>query len=507
MSKNKKKNDDHHDYSQRYARLPKEDTDQAMVQTPYGPGLVIRTRRNPTSGKVVSRDIELSHWKTAPASTGQNQNKKPQPAMLYSPVDFPSVPVEVGSDVLCGAFGRGRVVEVLDSTQQAKVQLSSWRLAGRSKVTCTMRLTDLHVVRPKLVYEMNVFERVEHAQALKEQARQVFVQKEYERALTKYALAVDAVRYVQHNAASTNHVRADLLLIMITCCNNAATCAAQQPTNTFATNSQNKWDLVLRYAKNALVLIEALEDRQKQQEQQQASSSSNQEPPKTSRVYQILLQEKGMSATKLFGEWKGKALLFIARAHAEKQEYDLSLQVCQAAQTCVAAYLQVEAENKVLMKHDKDIAKLRAHGQQRKKAELKKEKQRAQAMFGGGTPKSPPSSPPIGSSPTVTPAKQKEPAGSTDTTTSRSTSATSRNLMDDGSRKSVTFEDGGKPRDDYVKPLKSDYDDDDDDDDYYHDATPWYQEHQELMILAAGLAVVGLGVAQLVVWSSHRRQR
>ena len=529
--------DDHHDYNHhRYSRVQKEDKDQAIVATPYGAGLVIRTRRNPvTHNDVVSRDIELIDWAKSKnqtfvngggsSSSGNQKYKSPKPPMLYSFKDFPSVPPQVGDDVLCGTFGRGKVVSLDtnnsgNNNQQARVVLTSWRLAGRSKVTCTVRIEDLQVVRPKLQYEMDVFERVEHAQSLKEEARQAFAKKKYEQALTKYALAVDAVRYVQHDANSTNHVRADLLVIMITCCNNAATCAAHQPSvGGVATQfSQDKWQLTLKYANNALVLIDALEDRQKEQLTTK----------KPSKVYQILTQEDKISPTKLFGEWKGKALLFIARAHAEKHAHDKALEALQKAHEAVSRYLKDDEEpsNKILLQHEKDIQRLRTHCQQRKKKELKKEKQRAQAMFGGNNSNSNSNS----NKNTVTESSDSDSfkngtekgslkatsIGSihnTSTSSLKSSLSASNNyhnneelMMTDDSvkrRRNVTFEDGGKPTDAYVKPGSVDKDNDQEDSEDSN--LPWYVEHQELIILITGLAVVGLGVAQMFSWQRRNR--
>ena len=512
-STNKTTNKPHpyYEYDQRYSSLPKQDKDQAVVQTPYGPGLVIRTRLHPTSLQVVSRDIELTDWAKA-TTAATRKGKPPKPAMLYTPTNFPSVKPHVGDDVLCGAFGRGRVLSIVPETNQAKVQLSSWRLAGRSRVLCTMQLQSLQVLRPKLVYEMNVFEKVEHAHGLKREAKALFAAKEYERALTKYALAVDAVRYVQHDGQSTNYVRADLLLIMMTCCNNAATCAAQQPSSSL---SQNKWDLVTKYAKNALVLIEALEDRQKQSQAAGAASP----PPKPSRVYQILLEEPGMTAAKLFAEWKGKSLLLLARAYAEKHQYDQALEACQTAHNCVTQYTTTAetSNNKILQQHEKEIQRIRTNCQHRKKMELKKEKQRAQAMFGGGSTskKSPPAKTGTRHSEARNdPKMTKSTTTTTTTTTTAPPPARRLDSMDSSSKRnlSVTFEDGGTPRDEYIKPSSRTVSLSDDDDDDGHDydtndnGIPWYQEHQELLILTTGVAVIGLGAAQLLRMATTSRR-
>ena len=500
----------------RYSPLIKEDKDQAMVQTPFGKGLVVRTRKHPRTGRIISRDIELTDWKTAAPKRGP-----PKPAMMYTAVEYPSVAVEVGSDVVVKSFGgqRGRVVEIRQNNNNSNtekeedivvVQLSSWRLAGRSRVVCHAKISHVQVVRPKLIYEMNVFERVEHAQYLKDQARQVFLQKNYESALSKYALAVDAVRYVQHQATSTNEVRADLLVVMITCCNNAATCATSQATAAAAatpstTKLQNQWDLVTKYAKNALVLIEALEERQT--------------GGKKSKVFDVLKKE-GFDSIKIFGEWKTKSLLFLARANAEKQNYGAAMEDCKKAHETIAKYLVVVDDkndnkssnsNKVLLQNAQEVKRIHAACKERKKLVLKKEKQRAQAMFGGSSNGGNSSSSASPKSEKIKKANDNNGNHDDDDVMRQSKQENSdgRDLMDDTSRKSVRFEDGGTPRDFYVKPDKNmdgnNASDNNNNDDMGapgggggggEEDLPWYEEHQELLILATGLAVVGVGLTQ-----------
>jgi hypothetical protein len=323
----------------------------------------------------------------------------------------------------------------------------------------------VQVVRPKKLHEMSVFERVEHAQKLKEQAKEAFTKKEYEKALSKYALAVDAVRYVQHEKDSTNEVRADLLVVMITCCNNAATCSA---------NDEQRWELVSKYARNALVLIEALEGRQ--------SPAGT----KQSKILEILIKD-GLDQATIFGEWKSKSLLFLAKAEQAKQNYAKAMEYCKTIHENVSKYLVAFPDNKVLLQQVKDIACIRAACKEGKQKLLKKEKQRAQAMFGGGDK------------------HNGEATASTNGTTAdierlerqsdKETNLCTSHQMDDGSKKNVTFDDGGKPRDIYEKKTSLSRSDDEDDGDDVP-KLPWYLEHQELIILAAGLAFIGLAAVQ-----------
>merc|ERR1712194_615303 len=83
-------------------------------------------------------------------------------------------------------------------------------------------------------------EKVALAENQKLKATGYFTQKkDYDLALTTFASAVDAVRNVQHDHTSTNTVRADLVVVMVTCSNNAATCCIKM----------EKWDEASKFAK------------------------------------------------------------------------------------------------------------------------------------------------------------------------------------------------------------------------------------------------------------------
>ncbi|KAL3922675.1 MAG: hypothetical protein SGARI_006399 [Bacillariaceae sp.] len=254
-----------------------EDKDQAVVVTPYGKGVVIRTRtKDKSSTGETIRDIELVDWNQQLSSTTSGPIK---PHILYSTEVYPSVPAKVGSDVVT-QFGRGKVAEIRsdDPQQTHVVVISNWRLAGRSRVKCFVAAKDIQVVKPHNVYDMTVFEKVEYANALKEQVASKFATRDWETALEICAKAIDAVRYVQHGKDSSNEVRADLLVIMITCGNNGATCCVQL----------RKWEMAEKYAINALVLIDALEKRKDD-----------------SKIRRIINRD-GISDSQLFGAWKAK---------------------------------------------------------------------------------------------------------------------------------------------------------------------------------------------------------
>ena len=121
-------------------RAPKDDKDQKLVVTPYGKGLVVRSRQNGTGVK----EIELIDWNESTrkvsahligSSSSSSNNKQKRSNMLYSLTNFPSIKPEIGSDVIT-TFGRGKVIELRDDDDVIVVRLSSWRLAGRSNVIC-----------------------------------------------------------------------------------------------------------------------------------------------------------------------------------------------------------------------------------------------------------------------------------------------------------------------------------------------------------------------------------
>jgi tetratricopeptide (TPR) repeat protein len=328
-----------------------EDKDQALVETPYGQGVVVRTRTNPDTEHATIREIELLDW-TKPYS-GRGPNKVPN--MLYSPLEFPSVAPMVGSEVST-LYGRGKVSEVREGGQMVVVNVSSWRLAGRSTVMCYLSTKSVQVIRPKKVFDMTIFEKVEHAQQLKKQASSKFSEKQYSEALHLYAEAVDAVRYVQHKKDSTNELRADLLIVMITCCNNAATCCVQL----------KEWDRAQKFSKNALVLLEALDEKK---------GNSN---------ILKLLNREGTTSSKLFGTWMVKSRLVVARGLAERHDPNEAIENLKKAQEMISEYKKEgDPMLRQLQNQEKEVRKLLTTCKDMIKVDRKKEKQRARAMFSG----------------------------------------------------------------------------------------------------------------------------
>lgn len=77
-----------------------------------------------------------------------------------------------------------------DNMKTHVVKLSSWRLANRSSVFCYVSAKECEVIKPKKVYDMDVFGKVEYANDLKLQAIDKFKQKDYVAALELFARAV-----------------------------------------------------------------------------------------------------------------------------------------------------------------------------------------------------------------------------------------------------------------------------------------------------------------------------
>jgi len=335
-----------------------EDKDQALVVTPYGKGTVVRTREKEKNHDDVIREIELTDW-IKPVT----KNRRQRPSMLFSPTNFPSVAPKVGDDVKT-LFGRGTITAIRDDSVLV-VRISSWRLSGRNTVTCYLSPSDpnIQVVRPKTVYQMSVYEKVENAQKLKADASVKFTAKQFKEALELYSEAVNSVRYAQHTQNSTNELRADLLVVMITCCNNAATCCIQL----------QDWDKAYKFGKNALVLLEALYKKRGD-----------------SKIHDVLNQE-GFGDSQLFGTWKVKSYIVIARGLAEKFDTEEALEHLKKGQEMLTIFKKEgDVRFQQLASQEKQIRKLQIKCKERLKAERKKERQRAKAMFGGSDEKKDP---------------------------------------------------------------------------------------------------------------------
>ena len=343
---------------------PPEDPDQKLVQTPFGKGLVVRTRSKDGIREIVlfqNQDGDL-----ATEASMSRLNRRKHKMTLYTTQDYPSIPPTVGDDVLA-PFGRGRIMEI---RQQATtdsngtndppnddpivhVRLSSWRLANRSLVNCFVTLSSVTLVRAKEPKEMTTYEKIRLAQELKQSAAKHFAAKENEAALRTYSRAVETVRNVQHGHDSNNHLRADLVVVMITCCNNAGTCCVRL----------QQWDEAMQFAQSARLLLVALENK------------------KGLRIHTILTKEDGISNAKIFGEWLIKTFLIQGKAYMEKKRYEEALNTLQQTDKILREY------GSNLTAQEKEVKRLIALCTQKRKHERKLEKKRAQAMFGGKSSK------------------------------------------------------------------------------------------------------------------------
>jgi tetratricopeptide (TPR) repeat protein len=341
-----------------------------------------QTNNNLSPQQEYMQVVELLEWDMATKAGNQTISYP----LLYTAASLPSTAPMMGDDVIC-TYGRGTVIEISNTTGPAtttmshnpksnsqqqhqankykyKVVLKSWRLAGRSNVTCYLSKEDVHVVRKKVVSEMDIYERVEFAKIIKAKASKYYGAKLHKVALEHYAKAVDAVRLVQHGNSSSNEVRADLVEVMITCCNNASMCCWKLG---------NSWKECDEFARNALLLIDALYKK------------------RGKIIHSILVLGGGakLSDAKLFGVYKVKSLLLIARAQAGQHEYRDAVKTLKQAKEILKEYLQKTANGstKTLESQEKEMKRQLNECVQHVKAEKQKEKARAQAMFGGASSK------------------------------------------------------------------------------------------------------------------------
>lgn len=424
------------------------------------------------------------------SSSSRAVGNRGEPNMLYTPKDYPSVPACVGDDVIC-QYGRGILKEISSDSSNYTIELSSWRLSGRSNVTCHVT-TPPKVVRKHSLSEMDATERVALAKSLKAQAANYFADKDYDSALNTYASAVDKVRNVQHDHTSTNEVRADLVVIMITCSNNAATCCIKL----------QKWEEASKFAKNALILLDALYGK------------------RGMKIHTILNQE-GIIDGKLFGEWRVKSYLVVARACMEQGEVGDAIVILKKARTMGMQFIQElnsseqcsrkeeKSSLRSLTSQMKEIKRLLEEYTEKKKAakkiEKKKAKVMAQALFGDGKENSTPNDEiemkdkkkfSEGKQPIVED-KSRENASDEHTNSNGGGTATTKKLPFvrksslksklkreySSVQQSVSFSDQ-PPQ---VKEFERAKDDEDE--------SPWYSEHKEALIM---LGIAGFSVVAFV---------
>lgn len=426
-----------------------EDKNQRIVNTPWGRGTTIRTRRRDDEEdqqdqhQIYYYDVELDDWGMQP-----QRGSIPIPRMLYTTTKYPSVTPREGDEVVVQQWGRGRVLEIRQSDGMHKIQLSSWRLADRSRVVCYVPASQLDVMRPLRIYDMDVFQKVEHALELKQDASTIFAKKDFEGALEFYSKAVDAVRYVQHGADSTNIVRADLLVIMITCSNNAGICCL----------NLNNYQRAEKFAKNAVVLIEALLKKKE-----------------TSKILQILHRD-GITDSQIFGTYRVKSNLIMATSMVRLHRPEEAIILLKETQQIISTYKRDDDPfNKQLHVQEKEVRKIYDEASRMIKADRQKEKKRAKAMFAPTSNNAP-------SSETLTYDEEKkdtvdgESFSPADQETTNGNPNTSRTSIS-SPKKRVSFADGTAPGSF-------------EDNEQYH----FFDEHKEAIYVVAGIALGWLAV-------------
>jgi len=145
--------------------------------------------------------------------------------------------------------------------------------------------------------------------------------------------------------------RADLLVVMITCCNNAGTCCYQL----------KQWEECYKFGQNALVLLDALYRK------------------RASSKLLDLLRNDGFSDAKLFGIWRVKSLLLISSELLRRSLIEDAIKALKRASVIIATYKQMEA---ALVPLEKEVRNNYNRCRQQKRLDRQKEKSRAIAMFG-----------------------------------------------------------------------------------------------------------------------------
>ena len=277
-----------------------------------------------------------------------------------------------------------------------------------------------------------------------------------------------------------NLSRADLIVHMVTCSNNAAACCIKL----------KQWSEAKQFSQNALILLDALYS-------------------KRGKKIHTLLNKEGMIDAKLFGEWKVKSYIIVARSCIEEGEIPEAIGILKKAKSVAIEYFdamqQPEKENnaqdstfkpsaalkkaslKTLTSQTKEIRKLLLECSNKKKADKQMERKRAKAMFGGDNKEEKESI-----APQQTKSKQdkqkaakattvEKPVDSNKASAAVSSSTTPPKLerksslngkpnKGDSLKKAVSFS--------KLPPEVSEYEVDD-------DTVPWYEEHKEALLIVA----------------------
>jgi chemotaxis protein histidine kinase CheA len=220
------------------------------------------------------------------------------------------------------------------------------------------------------------------------------------------------------------------------------------------------------------------------------------------KIHSILLKE-GLTDAKLFGEFKCKSLLLLAKGLAERGEYVSAIDTLKQALDVITKYTADSSDSKAnLHSQQKEVKRLYASCVQRKKALKEKEKQRAQAMFAASPSKESKESPvapkQASTNRTSIVSPSPEPREPTETTALDMSKDDLEQESEDVSDNAIPF----KKRVSFANDTKQgsremlleEVDDEEE--------MPWYEEHKEALVMSA---VAGLAALSVLLLRSLRK--
>lgn len=254
-----------------------------------------------------------------------------------------------------------------------------------------------------------------------------------------------------------------------------------------------RWDTAIRFAKNALILCDALYG-------------------KRGKNIHTYLKNEGTIDAKLFGEWRVKSYLVIARSSMEEERIDDAVAILKKAWSVATGYMEEmngkgqsrnkeeNASLKSLKSQVKEIRRLLVECSDKKKASKKLEQRRAKAMFGEVGGKSPSTA--VNNNIDAHQQKKKTEEAKENDTVDVSTELSQTSEIDadriqrNKQRKSST--DGSEEKKeltDWESASFSERVSRVTEADGEKEASPWYSEHKEALIL---LAIAGFSAAAVI---------
>ena len=285
--------------------------------------------------------------------------------------------------------------ETTSSTTGVSVTLtlSSWRLASNAAVKVTCTPDQVTVIAPPRLSTLTPSQKIERANILREKAKAPLQRGEYGGAYAVYSSALYILNSIETESLHCNSLRCAMLESMVAMLNNSGLCSLKcldghdtivDGSVDRSTTTKGQMEIGNEACKaggNAVMLIDAVSAK------------------RNGKVRAALLKDYNLDDLKLFGEWKIKALLTLARGLGEGlSNWTDGLATLRTAEAYLNAGVDGEKDkkNRILENWgDEDRAKLEAmFGKKvrklikgykaRKDDEKKKEKKRARAMFSGG---------------------------------------------------------------------------------------------------------------------------